>query len=128
MRRSSRQDSIWPCGKQFTNHENLCAECWLSNSPPTIRACTLTRAPEWSIGSPALTRRKTKEPRCPYCVVGTGFRAMKVLSNGRQICENCGHIVFPKDEAFRCPCQKCLEVVFSPRIRRLRPESRNRKI
>jgi predicted RNA-binding Zn-ribbon protein involved in translation (DUF1610 family) len=45
---------------------------------------------------------------------------MTVLDNGRMICKNCGHIVFPNDKAFRCPCPKCLEVVLSPRFRRLR--------
>jgi hypothetical protein len=61
-----------------------------------------------------------KGPRCPYCVLDSGFRAMKVLPNGRQICENCGHIIFPDDTAFKCPCRKCLEITFSPRVRRLR--------
>jgi hypothetical protein len=66
------------------------------------------------------SEKAAKEPRCPYCVLVAGFRAMKILSNGRQICENCGHIIFPNDAAFKCPCQRCLEVDFSPRIRRLR--------
>jgi predicted RNA-binding Zn-ribbon protein involved in translation (DUF1610 family) len=61
-----------------------------------------------------------KQPRCPYCVVGQTFRPMTVLDNGRMICKNCGHIIFPNDKAFRCPCPKCLEVVLSPRLRRLR--------
>jgi ribosomal protein S27AE len=59
-------------------------------------------------------------PRCPYCVSGTVFREMKVLENGRQICEKCGHIVFPEDRVFWCPCQKCLEARSSPRIQSLR--------
>lgn len=54
----------------------------------------------------ALAVKKTKQPRCPYCVLGSGFRPMKVLSNGRQICEKCGHIVFPNDTEFRCPCPR----------------------
>ena len=33
---------------------------------------------------------------------------MQVLENGRQICEKCGHIVFPEDGAFKCPCPKCI--------------------
>ena len=37
---------------------------------------------------------------------------MRVLENGRQIREKCGHIVFPKDKGFWCPCQKCLDVRF----------------
>jgi len=45
---------------------------------------------------------------------------MRVLENGRQICEKCGHIIFPQDGAFKCPCLKCVEVDFAPNIRRLR--------
>jgi hypothetical protein len=61
-----------------------------------------------------------KEPRCPYCVIEKAFYPMTVLANGRMICKNCGHIVFPNDPAFRCPCSKCLEVELSPRVRRIR--------
>ena len=28
-------------------------------------------------------------------------------TDGRQIYESCGHVVFPEDQAFWCPCQKC---------------------
>ena len=61
-----------------------------------------------------------KEARCPYCVVDGDFHPMRLLSHDRLICEKCGHIVFPNDTAFRCPCQKCLEIHFSPRVRGLR--------
>jgi hypothetical protein len=54
-----------------------------------------------------------KKPRCPYCIFEAEFRAMRVLENGRQICEHCGHIIFPQDRAFWCPCQRCVEVHFS---------------
>ena len=64
--------------------------------------------------------KQQKEDRCPYCVVDGEFHAMRSLSNGQLICEKCGHIVFPNDTAFRCPCQKCLEINFSPRVRGLR--------
>ncbi|MGA2646203.1 MAG: PilZ domain-containing protein [Candidatus Sulfotelmatobacter sp.] len=57
-----------------------------------------------------------KEVRCPYCVGAYTFFPMQVLSNGRLICEKCGHIVFPDDTAFRCPCTKCIEIAFSARI------------
>jgi len=60
------------------------------------------------------------EDRCPYCVVDGKFPPMTLLSTGRLICKKCGHIVFSNDTAFRCPCQKCLEINFSPRVRRLR--------
>jgi hypothetical protein len=65
-------------------------------------------------------RMAQKEVRCPYCVVDDKFRPMTILPNGQLICKNCGHIVFPNDAAFRCPCSKCLEINFSPRVRRLR--------
>jgi hypothetical protein len=53
-------------------------------------------------------------------VHGTEFRTMKVLPNGRQICDGCGHIIFPNDRAFKCPCQRRVEVDFSPKLRGLR--------
>lgn len=51
-----------------------------------------------------------RDSRCPYCVVEEKFRLMKTLTNGRLICEACGHIIFPDDRAFKCPCQKCVEM------------------
>ena len=51
---------------------------------------------------------KTEVPRCPYCSSSEKFMPMRVLENRRQICEKCGHIVFPEDKVFLCPCQKCL--------------------
>lgn len=45
---------------------------------------------------------------------------MTAVANGRLICEKCGHIVFPNDKAFRCPCQKCVKIDFSPRFRRVK--------
>jgi hypothetical protein len=64
--------------------------------------------------------QQKKQDCCPYCIVAGKFAPMTVLSDERLICENCGHIVFPNDSAFRCPCPKCLEINFSPRFRRLR--------
>jgi uncharacterized protein (DUF983 family) len=63
---------------------------------------------------------KNEVPRCPYCVSGAVFREMKVLENGRRICEKCGHIVFPDDRAFWCPCPKCLESRLSPTLRKIK--------
>jgi hypothetical protein len=72
-------------------------------------------------GAPSLTLKDIREDaRCPYCIQDDKFRVMNVLSNGRLICGNCGHIVFPDDSAFKCPCLKCVEINFSPKIRRLR--------
>jgi len=51
---------------------------------------------------------------------GNWIRSHESFENGRQICEKCGHIVFPEDGAFQCPCLKCVEVRLSPKIRRLR--------
>ena len=58
--------------------------------------------------------KQNRPPRCPYCVSDRELRMMKVLENGRQICENCGHIIFPEDKAFWCPCPKCIEIKLSP--------------
>lgn len=66
-----------------------------------------------------LPAKPSDVPRCPYCVSGNEFRVMKILENGRQICESCGHMVFPEDRAFWCPCQKCLEAS-SIRIQHMR--------
>jgi hypothetical protein len=52
---------------------------------------------------------KPTVPRCRYCVSEGQFRPMRVLENARQICEKCGHILFPEDKAFWCTCQKCLD-------------------
>jgi predicted RNA-binding Zn-ribbon protein involved in translation (DUF1610 family) len=79
----------------------------------------LRRTGTGSKGKQMASTKDKKEPRCPYCVSDKKFRVMKVLENGRQICERCGHIIFPHDTAFRCPCPKCLEVQLSPRIRDL---------
>src|SRR5579862_6174610 len=64
---------------------------------------------------------KRKESRCPYCVVEDEFHPMSVVAEGRLICKKCGHIVFPNDSAFRCPCQGCLKINFSPLVRRVHP-------
>jgi ribosomal protein S27AE len=63
---------------------------------------------------------KNDVPRCPYCVSGTVFTEMKVLENGRHICEKCGHIVFPDNRVLSCPCPRCLEGRFSSVLRNLR--------
>jgi hypothetical protein len=62
---------------------------------------------------------KQEEARCPYFIVDDKFPAMSILSNGRLICKNCGHISFAHDIASRCPCQKCFEISFSPRGSRI---------
>ena len=55
---------------------------------------------------------KQEEARRPYCIVDDKFPPMTVLSNGRLICQNCGHIVFPNDTIFRCPCQNVWKLIF----------------
>jgi|ERR1700733_6029539 hypothetical protein len=54
--------------------------------------------------------------RCPYCVLVPEFQEMKLLTNGRMICERCGHIEFPEGQAFFCPCMKCVEISLSRRL------------
>src|SRR5438046_1582711 len=41
--------------------------------------------------------------RCSYCTLGTQFKPMRVLANGRQTCESCGHVVFPGDKLKTLP-------------------------
>src|SRR4030081_2743118 len=50
-----------------------------------------------------------KKDRYPYCVVHDKVRPLMVLPNGRSVCEHCGHTSFPNDEAFLCPCSRCLQ-------------------
>ena len=70
-----------------------------------------------------------KDGRCRIAFSMVTSIHMRLLSNGRLICENCSHIVFPNEAAFRCPCQKCLEINFSPRVRGLRrPQIRLEKL
>ena len=53
-----------------------------------------------------------KEIRCPYCVVDGKFRPMMMLPNGRLICKNCGHIVFPNDTDSKCSSsQESMQIV-----------------
>jgi len=59
-------------------------------------------------------RETNRKSRCPYCVSGSQFKPMKVLDNDRQMCEGCGHIVYPRDDAFLCLCQRCITARFSP--------------
>lgn len=56
-------------------------------------------------------------PRCPHCVSRDQFRPMQILENGRQICQGCGHIVFPGDQGFWCPCPECVKTHLSKRFR-----------
>lgn len=110
------------CGIELDEPQNI----WGVALPPDDweekRASERTEAKE-----AGLTTMQKKEARCPYCVVGDTFPPMTVLSNGRLICSNCGHIGIPNDPAFKCPCQKCLEIDFSPRVRGLRGSHIGRK-
>jgi hypothetical protein len=45
--------------------------------------------------------------RCPYCVAGDDFRPMTILSDGRLVCRQCGHLAIPSDKSFECVCRKC---------------------
>jgi len=48
--------------------------------------------------------------RCPYCVLGDDLRPMLPKMGGMFICQKCGHAVVPGNRAFKCSCQKCLEL------------------
>ena len=75
--------------------------------------------PNHGIARRSLSCRSSKittiEFSCPKLISESEFKVMRVLQNGRQIGESCGHVVFP-DKAFWCPCQNCLATRFSPRL------------
>ena len=48
--------------------------------------------------------------RCPYCVHEGQFRSMRVGTNGKYVCDNCGYIAVLTDPAFKCDFRKCLEL------------------
>ncbi len=54
--------------------------------------------------------------RCPYCVTENQFRPMRLLEQNRQICEGCGHTICLGDSAFLCPCPRCLEARYWPKV------------
>src|ERR1700680_863144 len=98
-----------------------------TSSSPSETAIRPTKINHFTLGFESQSTRYTGERlrvaeknRCPYCVVGDEFRPMTVLPNGRLVCENCGHTSFPEDEAFKCPCSKCLKssVWDNPNVRR----------
>ena len=47
--------------------------------------------------------------RCPYCTDGCVFRLM-IRREVDFICATCGHVVFPDDAEYKCPCLKCQEL------------------
>jgi hypothetical protein len=57
---------------------------------------------------------RRKKVRCPYCVVDDNFRPMTVLPNGRLICKNCGHIVFPNDLLLGVLARSALKLISLP--------------
>ena len=44
--------------------------------------------------------------RCPYCVSDDEFRQMIARSDGRFVCNKCGHSAIPDDKDFKCSCWK----------------------
>jgi hypothetical protein len=60
---------------------------------------------------------RPKKFRCPYCVVGEEFHLLQASTDDKLICNNCGHMVFPSDTAFRCACSKCIKIDSSLRHR-----------
>jgi len=47
--------------------------------------------------------------RCPYCLLGDEFRPMRQRPEWF-ICEQCGHVLLPGDEDFKCACGRCTEL------------------
>jgi hypothetical protein len=48
--------------------------------------------------------------RCPYCISDNQFRQMATLSDGRFVCDKCGHLENPGGKNIECPCRKCFEM------------------
>jgi hypothetical protein len=45
--------------------------------------------------------------RCPYCTVGPDFTPLKAYTDGRFVCDKCGHTVRPGEPNYRCTCRDC---------------------
>jgi|HubBroStandDraft_4_1064222.scaffolds.fasta_scaffold253955_1 hypothetical protein len=48
--------------------------------------------------------------RCPYCIVGDGFKPMATNATGRFICTKCGHLTIPDVQDFKCFCWHCAQL------------------
>ena len=46
--------------------------------------------------------------RCPYCLMGIGFRPMISYKDGRFVCRDRAHTVRPGVPEYRCSCRHCL--------------------
>jgi hypothetical protein len=57
--------------------------------------------------------------RCPHCMVGIEFRSMIAYKDGRFVCRDCAHTVYPDVPEYRCTCRPCLRQQSRPR-----PENR----
>jgi predicted RNA-binding Zn-ribbon protein involved in translation (DUF1610 family) len=66
-------------------------------------------------GPPQVSASNTETLPCPYCVQGTTAKAMTEGERGVWYqCDNCGHVVMPKNQLFTCPCLKCFELERPP--------------
>jgi len=46
--------------------------------------------------------------RCPYCTTGADFKLLVAYNDGRFVCAQCTHTVWPAEPTYRCTCRKCL--------------------
>ncbi len=52
--------------------------------------------------------QRGSQVRCPYCVEASEFKLMVARDSDQWFtCENCGHLVMPKNPDFKCVCAKC---------------------
>jgi hypothetical protein len=47
--------------------------------------------------------------RCPYCSTGDDFKELRAYKDGRFVCDDCAHTVWPGVPSYRCTCRNCLK-------------------
>jgi hypothetical protein len=48
--------------------------------------------------------------RCPYCMAGIDFASMMAHKDGRFVCRDCDHTVWPGVPENKCTCRDCLRL------------------
>jgi hypothetical protein len=52
--------------------------------------------------------------RCPHCMAGIEFRPMIAYKDGRFVCRDCAHTLFPGVPEYKCTCRPCLRLSRKP--------------
>jgi DNA-directed RNA polymerase subunit RPC12/RpoP len=66
--------------------------------------------------------------RCPYCVLGSGFRPMSQQSKEQFVCLACGHMATHDNPYSNCTCARCREMNRLANRRRTSEDPRNRPV